>query len=1716
MSVRSKISFAAARPSPARQRGTVLVMVIGVLALLAIIGVAYVTIGRADRATSTSLAASQRIQDQSAEVASYLAGVVGVDTFSVKAEQQVTGQPTRWQRETFDYPSTDPELVSQLPSGGTYSTPSPYRFNPAGTILQPLASSAAGPDTRQLSDPFLASHRAMRFVNDTTMPTPDLNNTYTTATLRANADWQHISNFAPDGRFVNLANLRGNFNARSGFGRYADPVTGRNENSISDNLTLLNRTTGQPYASTGASIAYDGRRVVVGNESGTTISEYRPSLWSTWQLGMFRAATDVQRDPGDINYFPNQWADADGDGMFDSRWFELVDAYIPGAPESLIPRSGRIRYFVAARAVDLTGLVNVNTATDGVYEPGYVPDTSFASPAPTLAASKYYPWGLSASEIDLRRLLMMTDVYYEFGTAGGYNTIPQPPGAGDPANYAQYQQQVVNNGNAARAGTAAYAAIRAVLDKGTRFNVNDSVGSTGVNAPVLTEKPNRTTTGTQSLTPLDANAKTDFFRLAGIDSFGVSDPRTPGEAYTVGAPNVVAARARFGMETEYELRARNGINDSDTQSLLEQATGGRADRNAPLRNFDPLRSSRPTYLELQGRPDTSTTGTATSDAALWQAAADRRSLLTAVNGARPLASRVVEATATDPNPWAVLVDTDLRTDFVKLRGQLAPLVSVGGTGELQPGPQTDTTAKTEAIRSIFNAYLNALAPYRDVDLPRYANAWNTGTTFFDPNRMDSATARSRANPLSYGATSVELAARFAAFMTANTADAIDVDGDGDLHEPTNLVLTLDSNPDGFPADVADTTQKFITGGVEVSVLTKSDPMLARDWPPADRNTTDGPKAQRTVIHGIEAQPFLVEAAYFALFTDAPDSADGASNDQFTQPPGPPVAATPVTIEWQVDARNGDFICEIIAFQLTNPFDVEVSLTDSTGSARFYIEHAGRTFALTKLSDDGQTIGGEVIALKARETRTFFSMNPAGLDQVEARIRNALRDPAYVVDFAAIVDQRFGTNSLMIPVVNRDDFTLFDGRTGQQFFAGANMDPVELFDPATMDTGVVKVWRRDLTGTGATGQALYDTDILVDRLRLPGGASGPSFKSLHDSLDGSASENISSSMSGGDPGSFTSPAPTQAVVGHDNIGFSATIWRAANRPPDSAFDTGGGPGLAGRGLLPPWCVERKDNDLSARASMNSLHGKDDFNSLDQGDFDGSENAFPNLVSMIDALRGNSADLNDQLAKKAEERDRGANIDNPASNVWDYTQSPARSVQANYVQMAPQIAQVGRSGNYMLFSRAGDLLLPLAIGPSYEPGVIAVIEASGGALPQADRDELGRFTLSEAVAMAADLYSPGAAYDGTVMALYRNIARQDVSITNPDNRPHPVLVRGQLVLEDFVPFIDQGTNGVFDAGTDEHLGAGIPMALNILHEFRTADYRQAAEIAGVPAVGAGGSTIERVSGVVNINTAPLDVLRVIPGLSPDPDRSTANPPWTKLPVTSAISGQSFQGLYDPTANAQTFDIAATLASYRDKTDVVTRPASPTDARLLVQFGELNADLPDRDAWTARADRTQIKGIRETPGIQSEGELAALIIRDTRGGSATMPTPDLSNSIDSLGRDGAELPWAGLSSMLIKRNPTDDDRAQRVAPSASDTLDQRLALVNAAINSVSVRSDVFCVWFKLIGFTPEDVQVDSDADPMIPSVQRRFVMIVDRSGVNAVGRAPKILLFKEVPVD
>lgn len=1657
----------------ASERGTVLLMVIGVLALLAVIAVAYVTIGRADRVTSTTIIRQTRIDDQSQAVTDYLTGVIRDDLFSVFPERLAADSTldprdlanARYRRAAWDYPDVDPRMRSDR--SATVPADGDYRFNPAGTVTTPWFNESTR-DPRRASNPWLASSAPMRYM-DERVTGNDFPNAYNTADLGRYVDLFNISNFAPDGKFVNLVNLRGNFDAEPGIGTAAD---GRSR--MSRELTLINPATGLPYASTAVSRRWDNRPI------GST-PEYlsSPSTYSLMQLGASRPAVD-NIAPGHPNHILNQWCDTDGDGFVDARWFELVDSFDPAIVTWLLPRDGRMRYFVAARAIDLSGLVNVNTATDFTYAPGYTPTAVYgamtpAETAPAATSQRYFPAGLGVSDVDLRRLLMMNDQYFEFENA--YNNAWQPTPANNPANYAQYTVE-----RAAETGRAAYAAILASRDRGLRLGIEDAVGGNGNHAALFEENANRQTLIAGNPNPLDPVLRWRHYESFGLDPSGATDARDPLlRRQTPAGPR--EARQPFGLDSELELRAFNGINDSNSLSPLEQVTGGRAAvGNDPLARFDPLRSNRPIFAELQGRPDTSTgTGILPNDAARLLALTDIRRLLTTVNGARPLMNAPI--TALDE-----IGANELKTDFVAIRNAIAPLQVNGTTPPtVEPIAVTNTQQKRDAINALYLGYLEALAPYRDRD--RYPRAWVPPTNFAPDQRN---------NSLSYGRTSVELASRMAAFMALNVADALDVDPREREHEPTIMVHTLDQNPPAAPANSALEDARNDTDVVQ-SVVPADFP----DSAPATETRT-----KQMLLMGIEPQPFLVEAMYAMFYSDVPDAAFGSSNDSFdpTIPPGPggPVPANPVNIDWSRDLNNGDYLGEVIAFQLTNPFDTPIFLTKADGSPLFYIENAGRFFPLTNLSDDGAVIGAQELKLEAGRTRTYFAMSPGSFSAIDERLRNAVMETgsgSFVPDFRSRVNSRFGTDCQFIPMGKRGSLTEHESDTlvnvmGQEMRFN-DLIGASVTDPHDSET--VKLWRvhrNAATPTESRG------DILVDRLRQVPGSEKSDLAGLGKALDALGTEDINNSMSGQDPGSFTNPVPTRAVNG-ENIGFSAVAWRALRRPTDPTF------GEQAKSFLPPWCIEAKRNNArNANTPYNIGDGLDAISgsAFEAEDFDNSDNSsqgFENLVGMLDEWGRTTDRLNSQISKEAKDK-TGNDLLTNSSTIRDFPGTSNRA--ARYADMAPQMLSIGNEGNLMLFTRAGDLLLPLALGPCYDPTLEA---AAGGNAALAE--EYSRLTLSEVLAIASDYYSPDPTYAGTWVEYLTDIAHVNVG-GSPAVKP--ILSRGCLVTDDFVPFFDANNNGQFDYDTDDQpLGNGVPLALNILSQFRTADFRLQTSY---------GTLNRAVPGVVNINTAPLPVLRTVPMLSPDPGDLTStstypSEPWVRTPATNPAGGTVV--LYNPTDTSRNdpFDIAAAVLSYRDKTDVATRPGNTSANRGRVEFAEEFGTLREPNAWEARRERTGMSALREESGFRSEGELGAVVIRTRRN----LPDADELNSIDRLGRDGLPVVAPGLVTELAKTNYGDSPTVERNPDRAIDDQSEKLAILNSAINTVSVRSDVFCVWFVLRGYAPTDVNELPNNDvtsvePMIPSVERRFVMVVDRSNVTRKTDKPKVLLFKELPIE
>jgi len=118
-----------------------------------------------------------------------------------------------------------------------------------------------------------------------------------------------------------------------------------------------------------------------------------------------------------------------------------------------------------------------------------------------------------------------------------------------------------------------------------------------------------------------------------------------------------------------------------------------------------------------------------------------------------------------------------------------------------------------------------------------------------------------------------------------------------------------------------------------------------------------------------------------------------------------------------------------------------------------------------------------------------------------------------------------------------------------------------------------------------------------------------------------------------------------------------------------------------------------------------------------------------------------------------------------------------------------------------------------------------------------------------------------------------------------------------------------------------------------------------------------------------------------------------------------------------------------------------------------------------------------------------------------------------------------------------PVPADQAQLLPTKAAANYESRLAVLAALSETATVRSDTFCIWFTVEGYTPEDVagtfglplfgDGTSNGDlggfnnsllarTVTPTLKRRYVMILDRSNVIRPGDKPKVLSLQELPFD
>lgn len=1537
------IAAAPLRRISVRERGTVLLLIVGVLAMLSIIAVVYAAIGRADRLGSAAFRRESEIEDFVRRTVDYHLQIISNDLFDTVTVNGIDASgavdPTYRVREMWDHPSitaarTDPT-----------ATP-PNRYAPTG------ADSG--------TDPWLA----------------DIEPQWDSSATGAD-DWRKISDVAPGGVFVNLWNLR--------------PPTFR-------------------FDSPAGTDAGDVSSILVRGDASRSFATARseletPSKFAADQVDAFGpAGSDSRSFRNTARQASYSWADADGDGISDSRWWIPEDAsdffgsaVTNPAVRSVIPSEGNYRYVLATRIIDLCGLVNVNTAMDLRDDP-----TGAMSPAAGGTQYHGYLAGVTPADVDARRLLRLEGLPTG---VGGYSGIDPPVlNGGVTPPFGSYDPATI--------GDLAYQGVRETLETGS----------------VPTALLGTTTTAEGRSEAYEAFA-------AGLYGAGWGSPSSGTFAYTT-AP-------AFGAATELELRTFNGANDSDNTSKLEAAVAGR-DPSVP--KLDPLRSWRSTYFE-RGVRDVLPSNGAGPDGLLdphaeQQARVDIRHLITVLSGARPLATRLINLATLPAGAADELTRDDVKINPFEEMFEYGPAPTPGD-------PKVITGLSETGLQRVFGALFECLAPFATSPA-----VWDVGPS---GSHRDLRTA-------SYGG-SAEFAMHAAASTLANWADAFD---DDDI--PTRLTVEVSAGPTtgaGTIAPQTDPNNYFTPGGTGDWRRGKLTLAVGDNNTPADK--TDDTYArpddlgnllvQKSFnVYGIEPQPVLTEVTSFIVFTDSPNAGNPygeGGDDETVGPNGIPgdgdESNAKITLDGEVSLTNPDFLVEVLAFQIANPFSTPLTI-GSADDNTYYIEYGGHFYPLVMT-------GSSDVVLGAHEARVFYttSQTETAGNEIDLRFQSAL-GTGESGNFARLINAQLTCGLALAPPIRI--LGPFQPQNLDRVNPPVSGSLIDLHGPtgaSSLDRRVVNLWRGVIdTGAGTSGVESrgansLSNDILVDRIRNPN--------------PGIADLDLRSVLTGG-PEVAGSSADSQGTG--DNRGFTAIFWRGWLRPSWS--------GGSVRGAVPPWAIEAKfDNDsgrYSGRRIWNdvvesasfAIGSASDYQAPGGGPNELGPTYFGMLADMI-VRYGGEPGIGPtipgvELHKEPDHKSGNPIGSTPATAVYPsgrtFTEA-AIELQCRGPRTAP--------GNPGLFTRPGDLLLTLAIGPWNAP------ELANG-LPA--EDEFEWMTLSEALALSMDYYTPGLTAGNPNQLFYRTAAG------DPAAGIPPRLDRGHLFLDRHVPFVDDSHDGKYDTG-ETVLGLGVPLAWHVLDRFRTDD--------------AGSLTVAK-PGVINANTAPARVLRVVPMLSPD--------------FTSSSWGASAAGVSLLAGG----DIAGSIAAYRDR----------ENRTALDGVTPLDFSNPDREAKSGifglRPDNRAAFPLAALPGAPSDRgglfSLGEILAARDKPSTAIPPPPGTINDIDYLARDTVSMDSDALEAVRYNRSGGGVDAP---APGEPDQIlneyDEQLAIANAALNSLSIRSDVFCVWFVVQGYLPSDVEGLTPDDPLVPSLARRYVMVVDRSNVTKRGDKPRVLFLQEVPM-
>lgn len=335
------------RPADEPRRGVVIILALAVLAIIALAALSYMTVVRSDRVSSVIVSERAAYDRQPAVVIDHIAGLLTADLFGQKI---VTPDVPRtvfdggveypnWPRpfedgNQWDYPHADPWFLTDANEGRELDVTD---ADPINRIAQP-------------SDAWLASTEPLWDVSGSNLSNLDRTKVWLQITnLRSGYRWdaEEEAWVRGDGKFVDLLQFFAN----------PDPDTNLASARVDllDDALSVSPRGGSFFQPVGAPTLY------ALNDPFSNDSRDSVAVFDIPMTEMTRLTGDADTGPGVLdNVDERWWVDTDGDVRPDARWQTL----------EALGDLGGLRWVVAARIIDASGLLNYNTALEYSYAGG--------------------------------------------------------------------------------------------------------------------------------------------------------------------------------------------------------------------------------------------------------------------------------------------------------------------------------------------------------------------------------------------------------------------------------------------------------------------------------------------------------------------------------------------------------------------------------------------------------------------------------------------------------------------------------------------------------------------------------------------------------------------------------------------------------------------------------------------------------------------------------------------------------------------------------------------------------------------------------------------------------------------------------------------------------------------------------------------------------------------------------------------------------------------------------------------------------------------------------------------------------------------------------------------------------------------------------------------------------------------------------------------------